>query len=125
MQELAEVSLWWSSLVQGTADGISYLQCALLFVAVVRFRALHTVPYTRGSYRLVRTLQQNPATEDFVYLRRAKRQPADANPYALQVTLAWCVQRRCQPSCGRCRCTVFSMADDHHCMNVHSDLLGV
>ena len=57
--------------------------------AVHSFSALHNAalePYTKNSYRLVRTLQQNPATEDFVYLRRAKRQPADVNPHALQVT---------------------------------------
>ena len=85
MQENVEVSLWRSSLAQGMADGTSYLQCALMLLAVVRFRALHTVPHTGSSHRLVRTLQQNPAIEDFVYLRRAKRQPADVNPYALQV----------------------------------------
>ena len=92
-QENAEMSLWRSSLAQGTADGSSYLQYALLLLAVVHHRALHTILYTDFFHRLVRTLQQNPATEDFVYLRRAKRHPADVNPYALQVnTLAWFAQ---------------------------------
>ena len=41
MQEQAQLNLLTSSLVQDTADGISYLQCGLLFIASVRFRTLH------------------------------------------------------------------------------------
>jgi dynein heavy chain len=35
--------------------------------------------------RLIYTLREYPTTEDFVYLRRFKRYPADCNPYALEV----------------------------------------
>jgi len=35
--------------------------------------------------RLIFTLREYPTTEDFVYLRRFKRWPADCNPYALEV----------------------------------------
>lgn len=35
--------------------------------------------------RLIFTLRDFPTTEDFVYLRRFKRWPADCNPYALEV----------------------------------------
>ncbi len=35
--------------------------------------------------RLVKALQRNPGTEEFVYLRRASKHPRDFNPYALQV----------------------------------------
>ncbi|KAK9840828.1 hypothetical protein WJX81_007516 [Elliptochloris bilobata] len=54
------VGLWRKSQVQDTSDGTSYLQ-------------------------LVKALQRNPASDDFVYLRRARRHPADVNPYAFQV----------------------------------------
>ena len=40
-QENAETSLWRSSLVQGTADGTSYLQCALLFLVVLPWSAAY------------------------------------------------------------------------------------
>ena len=87
--------------------------------AVHSFRALQNAalePYTKFSYRLVRTLQQNPATEDFVYLRRAKRQPADVNPYALQVTHSPGVSRSLasQAAAGAgVLCT--DLADEYHC----------
>ncbi|WIA13579.1 hypothetical protein OEZ85_007146 [Tetradesmus obliquus] len=35
--------------------------------------------------KLIYTLREYPTTEDFVYLRRFKRYPADCNPYALEV----------------------------------------
>lgn len=35
--------------------------------------------------RLIYTLREYPTTEDFVYLRRFQRYPADCNPYALEV----------------------------------------
>jgi dynein heavy chain len=35
--------------------------------------------------RLIFTLREYPTTEDFVYLRRFTRWPADCNPYALEV----------------------------------------
>lgn len=38
-----------------------------------------------GACRLIFTLREYPTTEDFVYLRRFKRWPADCNPYALEV----------------------------------------
>lgn len=39
--------------------------------------------------RLIFTLREYPTTEDFVYLRRFKRWPADCNPYALEVVQFW------------------------------------
>lgn len=43
------------------------------------------VPWPAVAFRLIFTLQEYPTTEDFVYLRRFKRWPADCNPYALEV----------------------------------------
>ena len=40
-----------------------------------------------GALRLIRTFQNSAATDEFVYLRRARRHPAEINPYALQVCL--------------------------------------
>ncbi len=42
-------------------------------------------PVTVVPCRLIFTLREYPTTEDFVYLRRFKRWPADCNPYALEV----------------------------------------
>lgn len=89
--ELANTASGFSASAQTSADGTGYLQCVARQVCWSATQTQQSAPQNpfswQGALRLIRTFQNSATADEFVYLRRARRHPAEINPYALQVCL--------------------------------------